>query len=200
MPESASGPERSCEGCTLCCHILPINEEDVQKPANATCVNCIVGRGCGIYETRYQVCRRFMCAWVTQPHIGAHWQPIQSHMVLATDFDSAGLMVHVDAAYPDAWRQPGYIEDLRGWAANPTPAWQRVIIKVSDNYTVLFPKGEKFIGPMRAEQVLLVHKLETMFWTAYDAELVESGDPRAGNAVGRIQVAGVNAIRLDLPH
>jgi hypothetical protein len=38
---------------------------------------------------------------------------------------------------------------------------------------------------MRSNQVVLIHKIGTMFWTAYDAELVNESDPRAAGAIGQ---------------
>jgi hypothetical protein len=199
VSEAATEPGRTCAGCTACCHILPIIEVDVQKPANATCVNCIVGVGCGIYETRYHVCRRFMCDWVLQETIGQHWRPAESHMVLVSDDETSSVVVHVDTAYSQAWRHQPFIGDLRAWAAASTPTRRRVLVRIGDDFTVIFPNGEKFIGPMRPDQALLVHKIVTTFWTAYDAEVVDSSDPRAGRAAGRPRITTPGALRLDLP-
>ena len=199
MTAATTAQGRGCDGCTACCRIPPIVEADVQKSASATCVHCIVGVGCGIYETRYEVCRRFMCDWVLEESIGQHWRPIDSNMVLATDDDTATLVVHVDSAHPQAWRQPPFIGDLRAWAASPTATRRRVLIRTGDDFTIIFPNGERFIGPMRADQALLVHKIETTFWTAYDAEIVDSTDPRAGRAIGRPRTPTPGARSLDLP-
>jgi hypothetical protein len=191
-------PARSCEGCTACCHILPIVEQDVQKPANAMCGNCIPGVGCGIYETRYHVCRRFMCTWVTDMAIPQHWQPSQSHMVILNDEASGTLVVHVDAAFPDVWRAAPYIDDLHAWAGNPTAQQKRIVVLVDRDHTVIFPVGEKFIGEMKPGQALRVHKITTMFWTAYDADVVDGTDPRAAGAIGALPTANQEALRLDL--
>jgi hypothetical protein len=170
----------------------------VQKPANTICGNCIQGVGCAIYEARYHVCRRFMCSWVTDEAIPPHWQPIHSHMVLLRDEATATLVVHVDAAHPNAWRAAPYINDLRAWAANPTPQRKRVLVVVNGNNTVIFPEGEKFMGEIKPGQALRVHKIATMFWTAYDADLVDSTDPRAAGAIGTPRVINPDALRLDL--
>jgi hypothetical protein len=199
VSETAGQAGHSCEGCTECCHILPIAEPDVQKPANATCVNCIVGVGCGIYEARYHVCHRFMCGWVLDETIDLRWRPRDSHMVLTNDRETATLVAQVDSAYPNAWRQPPFIDDLRAWAASPTPERQRVVVKVGDDVTIIFPIGEKFIGPIGPGQTLMVYKIEARFWTVYDAKLVDRTDPSANGAIGRPAVAGPGALRLDLP-
>jgi hypothetical protein len=174
---------RACGGCTGCCRIPPIREMD--KPANVPCIHCGVGVGCRIYAERPPVCQKFMCNWLTQIDVGDHWYPPVSNIVLAEDRASATLIAHVDSAFPDAWRQAPYYDELHQWAANPTPTRQRVCVKLGEELIAIFPVGEKSLGPMRSNQVVLIHKIGTMFWTAYDAELVNETDPRAAGAIGR---------------
>src|SRR4051812_35852125 len=55
-------PKTDCGGCTVCCTALPI-VEDFTKPAGVTCQHC-TSSGCGIYATRYPICRTFVCGWL----------------------------------------------------------------------------------------------------------------------------------------
>lgn len=60
---STIGPQlsgRKCGQCQMCCVIPDIKE--LNKPANTPCQH-LTPRGCGIYETRPEVCRSFECNW-----------------------------------------------------------------------------------------------------------------------------------------
>lgn len=53
--------ERACGPCSLCCTVLRVDELD--KPAGDDCPHQCGDRGCGIYETRPQICRAYECLW-----------------------------------------------------------------------------------------------------------------------------------------
>ena len=53
---------RSCGECAVCCTSLEVDTPELKKPAGETCEHC-TGSGCGIYETRYPVCRTWFCLW-----------------------------------------------------------------------------------------------------------------------------------------
>lgn len=69
----------SCGSCTVCCLVLRIDE--FTKPAGTLCQHC-TGKGCGIYETRYDVCRGYLCGWRTLPKLGDDWRPDRSGILL----------------------------------------------------------------------------------------------------------------------
>lgn len=52
---------RKCGECTLCCKLLLVSVYD--SPMYEYCKHCTAG-GCGIYETRDNVCREFKCGWL----------------------------------------------------------------------------------------------------------------------------------------
>jgi hypothetical protein len=54
--------DRPCGDCIACCQVLNIDEPELVKPQGQLCPHC-TGAGCGIYETRPQVCRSWNCAW-----------------------------------------------------------------------------------------------------------------------------------------
>lgn len=67
--------QRECGSCNACCTVLRIdsepgystrfdNAEDVAKSAQEKC-RFLTEQGCGIYEVRPIVCRRFKCDWLT---------------------------------------------------------------------------------------------------------------------------------------
>ena len=58
---------RDCNGCAECCHTMSVVRADgTSKPCGVWCEH-VVGdgkqRACGIYDTRWQPCRDFVCAW-----------------------------------------------------------------------------------------------------------------------------------------
>jgi hypothetical protein len=72
----------SCGSCTVCCHSLRVIELD--KPAGILCKHCLPGKGCGIYETRYEICRTFLCGWRQVPQLGDAWRPDRSGVLMLT--------------------------------------------------------------------------------------------------------------------
>ena len=74
--------ENSCGTCIACCYALAFNaEEGLKKKAGDMCPNC-TGTGCGIYETRFKLCRSFLCAWRKLPQLGDDWRPDKSGVML----------------------------------------------------------------------------------------------------------------------
>jgi hypothetical protein len=79
---SAPVAENSCGTCVVCCHALGFNaKEGYKKAAGEMCRHC-TGSGCGIYETRYELCRIFHCGWRRQPLLGEEWRPDRSGVLL----------------------------------------------------------------------------------------------------------------------
>jgi hypothetical protein len=80
----AAKPERPCGDCVACCKVLNIDEPDMVKPADQMCMHC-TGKGCGIYDSRPNVCRVWDCAW----------RRIES-MPLSTRPDQLGVVFTID--------------------------------------------------------------------------------------------------------
>ena len=53
---------RACGECQLCCTLLRVDE--LAKLGGTPCQK-LGADGCGIYETRPQVCRRYRCLWLS---------------------------------------------------------------------------------------------------------------------------------------
>lgn len=51
--------DRSCENCTACCILCYVPELD--KGEGKKCEHC--DKGCAIYESRPESCRKYDCAW-----------------------------------------------------------------------------------------------------------------------------------------
>jgi hypothetical protein len=70
-------PGRDCGDCTVCCWALNIDKPEVQKASGLLCKHC-TGGGCAIYETRFEVCRSFHCAWRQLSNMDEGWRPDRS--------------------------------------------------------------------------------------------------------------------------
>jgi hypothetical protein len=79
---SAAPISNNCGDCTVCCMALRIIELD--KVAGIFCQHCLPGKGCGIYETRPEVCRSFHCGWRQVPQLGEAWRPDRSGVLIIT--------------------------------------------------------------------------------------------------------------------
>src|SRR3546814_9652946 len=72
-------------------------------------------------DLRPQECRTWNCGWLEFPEIPDHWQPARCHMVLYVSEGGSHIDVHVDPAYPEAWKLEPYYTQLRDWAAERYP-------------------------------------------------------------------------------
>jgi hypothetical protein len=96
----APSARADCGGCTVCCTALPIIA-DFAKPAGVTCQHCKPS-GCGIYETRFAICRGFLCGWLLLPQLDESWRPDRSGILiraidrdeLPEEFRAAGSGMH----------------------------------------------------------------------------------------------------------
>lgn len=80
---------RECGPCTHCCSILGVEELD--KPDWARCAH-VCEKGCGIYETRPDVCAEYRCLWLAGYTPFAECRP-----------DAMGVMFDCDGNDDDGW-------------------------------------------------------------------------------------------------
>jgi hypothetical protein len=108
---------RSCNGCTLCCRLVPVAE--ISKLANQRCQHQRHMKGCAIHAFAPASCKKWSCAWLSDEDAGGLSRPDRAHYVIdiTPDFvrmqwpdgreDSMPvLQVWCDPAYPDAHRDP----------------------------------------------------------------------------------------------
>jgi hypothetical protein len=82
VPESLPlVPGRDCGYCTVCCYATHVDTPEFKKEQGIVCAHC-TGRGCGIYETRYAICRTFHCGWRYATHLGEEWRPDRSGVLV----------------------------------------------------------------------------------------------------------------------
>jgi hypothetical protein len=133
MPANGAGltlvPGRDCGGCTVCCVALRIDDPGLKKPAGTACPHLGVG-GCGVYDTRFAICRTWMCGWRLQPELDDSWRPDLSGVLLIPEpADRPGYAVlgyKVQLADKAALASAEVLNKLCGYIAAATPIWLSV--------------------------------------------------------------------------
>jgi len=107
---------RYCGKCSLCCKLPYVAE--ISKSIDTWCAACKPGKGgCTIYDHRPRACANFRCAWLINEdeNLGDEWFPARAKMILT--YQSWGLLVSVDPAFPNAWRHEPYHSQLMAASA-----------------------------------------------------------------------------------
>jgi hypothetical protein len=100
--------DRACGECSACCTVKPINTPELTKAPGITCRHCLASGGCGVYETRFPVCREYRCAWKILGWIPEPLRPDRSGVLIdIVDSDAPG---HELEATLLAFRDPADLE------------------------------------------------------------------------------------------
>ncbi len=161
---------RNCDGCTMCCKIMGVQEID--KAPWQWCKHCDASAGCRIYEERPGECRTFNCHYLLDPSVGEHWKPSRSKMILTKDGNLKHYAVRVDSTRKHAWRQEPYYSEIKRWAQ---AAWREklaLIVWQGNVAIALLPQGEKNLGPVSEGQVIVTQKKRGATGLMLDAKLV----------------------------
>ncbi len=109
-----SPTRESCGSCNACCRSFEIPV--LNKPAGVWCPHVVLGKGCGIYETRPGICRKFQCLWLMS-HTDQQKTPMpmairpdKSHVLFGAlsingRVDEMATTARVEPGYPGAWRK-----------------------------------------------------------------------------------------------
>ena len=73
---------KSCGACSVCCKDLMFDLAGSLKLAGVMCPHCKAPDGCGIHDTRPQVCRAYFCGWHHLPSLGEEWRPEKSEILI----------------------------------------------------------------------------------------------------------------------
>ena len=74
-------PERPCGDCSVCCTHLTIDTPEFAKAPGVACEHCR-SPGCGIYESRYDICRTYRCGWKHADWLPDAMRPDRSGVVI----------------------------------------------------------------------------------------------------------------------
>jgi hypothetical protein len=165
LTAATSPAERSCGTCTLCCKLMAIAA--LNKPSGRWCQHCKPGRGCGIYETRPEECRTFMCNWLVDARLGPLWKPEKSKFVLITTREGNGIEIRCDPGFPTAWRSEPYYSQILNWSRDAAAMEGIVVVYVGKMGTLVTPEGEFPLGEVAAEHRIVRELSGTRVVRAY---------------------------------
>ncbi len=121
---------RACDGCTLCCKLIPV--EEIDKPRTTWCSHTAQDKhSCSIYASRPISCVMWSCRWLTDDTIPYDLKPDKVGFVIDPVLEDVQLtnpdtnesiivkavQVWVDAGHEDFWRLPKYRTMVLHWMA-----------------------------------------------------------------------------------
>ena len=119
-----------CQDCTACCQVFEVKDEGLGldkafgEPCKFLSKN-VTGHGCGVYHTRPDACRNYICLWLeaarnANRHAPEALRPDICGVVMGWPWGVDRETLHVypipgHPRFPDAWRIPPvstYLQDL----------------------------------------------------------------------------------------
>jgi hypothetical protein len=91
MTDGGPALGRECGTCDACCVVFEIQVPSIAKPPGVPCRNLTKG-GCAIYESRPDMCRKWLCGWRLIAGLPDNWRP-----------DASGILI-----YQTVSKEPGY--------------------------------------------------------------------------------------------
>jgi hypothetical protein len=170
-------PGRACGPCTLCCKLLVV--EAMRKPVNKWCQHCVIGRGCGVYETRPEECRDFFCGFLTLPHLGEEWRPSNSKFIVGIEAGGNSIFLNVDPTRPDVWKKEPFYSRLKEWACKAVPSHGHVIVYIDRQRIVILPNRDVDIGAIDDDEMIVVGEQILPTGVVRTPFIMKRDDPRA---------------------
>lgn len=169
-------PGRRCDGCTLCCKLVAV--EEIDKPMAEWCQHCDIGVGCKIYADRPRQCAGFYCGFLTNPDLGEEWRPSKCKIVLSQE-RADRLAVHVDPDRPNAWRDEPFFSALQAAALQSVPIHHQVVVYIGKRTIVILPDREVDLGIVADDEIIVTGERRTPSGMELDAFKMKKDDPRA---------------------
>jgi hypothetical protein len=114
-----SSGEKSCGDCTVCCTALAIETPELRKAPGIACAHC-TPKGCGIYETRFAICRTYFCGWFGLTELDESWRPDNSGLLISPHDGGIEFLV---LGGEEAVRRPAFAALLGRMLAGGTPVF-----------------------------------------------------------------------------
>lgn len=168
---------RQCDGCTMCCKVMKVVE--LEKPINVWCQHCVLGTGCGIYESRPQSCREFHCLYLTNQALGPEWKPAEAKFVMRHEPGGGGrISIHVDSTRPDSWRREPFLSTFHAWAKIGVEHRAQVVVFVGRHVYVIVPDRVVDLGETAPDDLILTNMVRTPQGIRLEPFKAGPGDPR----------------------
>ena len=138
-------PGKACGPCSFCCKVLEIDE--FKKPAGKLCAHCALTGGCGVYETRPQVCRDYHCRWKEEREL------VAAAAARPRRHAADGRSRTATNITPSATRKsrfPGAIRSYSSISSREAKAGRIVVAKAGLRAWRIFADGTGRNGPERA--------------------------------------------------
>ena len=87
---------QECGECTACCYAFAVDA--IGKEQHTKCPHA--NAGCDIYENRPDVCRKYLCAWVTQPKVHIDLRPDKCGIIFTKIGDNVMLIEQLRSPTP----------------------------------------------------------------------------------------------------
>jgi len=182
MKEVIRETGRSCDGCTLCCKLIGVQE--IEKPRGTWCVKCAVSIGCTIHKTRPQACRNFFCGYMLRPIIGDHWRPEISGMVIVWAPERNRIAINVDPDRPNVWREEPYYSDIAMWATIYPPDTMQIILYTGYHVQAFLLDGVIDLGILPEEDLIVTEMVHSPTGFRPKIYAMKPDDPRAAEFAG----------------
>lgn len=158
---------RACDGCTLCCKVMGIDE--LEKPPGEWCARCDPRKGCTDYANRPKECREFHCRWILDPNCGDEWKPSSAKLVMVFDSRTNKMVAYVDPATPHVWRREPFFSWMKSMSAAAIENSAMVMVAVQGKTIVITPRGEIDVGLVSDTDLLVVSEVMTPDGAEYRA-------------------------------
>jgi hypothetical protein len=144
MPDLIEG--RSCGTCTMCCKVFPLPSVH-NKTAGVWCRDCKPGQGCGVWNTRPDVCSAFYCNYFFDATMSDEWRPDRAKFVITQEAGGIWLSIVTDAQNTTAWKREPYGSRLRAVAAQRMAQNLGLLWITPTQKFVVTPDEEVLLGP-----------------------------------------------------
>jgi hypothetical protein len=183
--------------CSLCCKLLEVHA--ISKPEGKWCVHCAPGRErCTIHDRRPDQCRTFYCAWLTVGSLGDEWRPTRAKMVLSAEADGNRMAVHVDPAFPNAWREEPYYGALKRWARDAVDTEGQVVVYLKNRVIVVLPDRDVELGELAPGDRIIAGAEETSTGRALEVSKIPADEIPAPSNVENESARSARAGRSHL--
>ena len=153
----------------MCCKVPLIKE--LEKPSGRWCRHAAIGKGCQIYDERPSVCRKFLCQWMLDPHLGPEWKPEKAKFVVYVQRNGVNLQVAVDPNFPNAWSRPPYEARIRQWVADGAESGRFVFVRIGPRMIALLPGRDVDLGRVDSDDEIVVSRRPGAVGLVYDVEV-----------------------------